>query len=324
MGAENALLRMESGQQSFAMAALTDSGDATTFNGASSPWSRRGGFAPDVKPDGVINGGSIKPGASNDTVNVEAILCNLGGVETTVAGSTGVALTRATTDTHIINSVTVTSAGAIAVVAGAEGTSFTETRGGNGGPPYIPVGSIEVGQVRLSSQTAALVTVAQIFQVVGLHQERYDAPLYDIKPFEGQVVFAAALPTIHTGDETKGVHASFATPIFADVDPARDVVLPEETFSVSSEAFYGTSVGSVSRSLGQASFTASLKHGMRETVVKSAGEHLWFLFLPNRYTTGEYEAFDGILGVSRSWPASGGLTAACTVSCEEKSKPVGA
>jgi hypothetical protein len=322
--ADNALLRMETGQQSYPMDALLDSGDATTFEGLAAPWSGRAGFEPDVKPDGVINGGSITPGSTADTVAVEAVLCNLGGTETAVGGNTAVAVTRATTSTHIINSVTIDDTGAIAVVAGTEGTSFSETRGAAGGPPYIPVGSIEIGQVRLNAQASALVTTGQIFQVVGLHQERYDAPLFEVDSYEGKVVFAGALPAIHTGDEPKGVYASYATPLLQDIEPTRDNVVPEEAFSVSSEAYYGRSIGSVSRSLSQGSFTYAMNDGITDTLAKLEGQNLWFEFLPNRYRTGVKFVYQGILGVNRSYPASGAMTMSCTVSASEKAQPVGA
>jgi len=322
--ADNALLRMETGQQSYPMGELLDSGDSKTFEGLAAPWSGRAGFEPDVKPDGVINGGSITPGAAVDTVAVEAVLCNLGGTETTVSGNTAVALTRASTDSHIINSVTISSAGAIVVVAGTEGTSFSETRGAAGGPPYIPVGSIEVGQVRLNAQASALVTAGQIFQVIGLHQERYDTPLFEVDSYKGTVVFAGALSAIHTGDEPKGVYASYATPILQDIEPVRDNVVPEEAYSVSSEQYYGRAIGSTSRSLSQGSFTYAMKDGITDILAKLEGENLWFEFLPSRYQNKVKFLYQGILGVNRSYPASGAMTMACTVSASEKASPVGA
>lgn len=322
--ADNALLRMETGQQSYPMDVLLDTGDSKTFEGLAAPWSGRAGFEPDVKPDGVINGGSITPGAAVDTVAVEAVLCNLSGAETAVGGNTAVALTRATTSTHIINSVTIDDNGAIAVVAGTEGTSFSETRGAAGGPPYIPVGSIEIGQVRLNAQASALVTAGQIFQVVGLHQERYDAPLFEVDSYTGTVAFAGALPAIHTGDEPKGVYASYATPILQDIEPVRDNVVPEEAYSVSSEQYYGRAIGSTSRSLSQGSFTYAMKDGITDILAKLEGENLWFEFLPSRYQNKVKFLYQGILGVNRSYPASGAMTMRCTVSASEKAQPVGA
>ncbi len=322
--ADNALLRMETGQQSYPMDALLDTGDSKTFEGLAAPWSGRAGFEPDVKPDGVINGGAITPGATTNTVAVEAIMCNLGGAETAVGGDSALAVTRATTSTHLISSITVNSSGALAVVAGTEGSAFSETRGDAGGPPYIPAGSIEVGQVRLNAQAAAVVKSTEIFQVVGLHQERYDAPLFEVDSLNGQVKFVGALATIHTGDEPKGVYASYATPLMQDIEPVRDNVVPEEAYSVSSESYYGRAIGSTSKSLSQGSFTYAMKDGITDTLAKLEGENLWFEFLPSRYKPGVKFQYQGILGVNRSYPASGAMTMACTVSASEKAKPVGA
>jgi hypothetical protein len=160
--------------------------------------------------------------------------------------------------------------------------------------------------------------------VVGLHQERYDAPLFEVNSYEGKVVFAGALPAIHAGDEPKGVYASYATPLLQDIEPTRDNVVPEEAFSVSSEAYYGRSIGSVSRSLSQGSFTYAMNDGITDTLAKLEGQNLWFEFLPNRYRTGVKFVYQGILGVNRSYPASGAMTMSCTVSASEKAQPVGA
>ena len=57
-------LQYEGGQTAVAMAALTDSGDQTTFEGASSPWSRADSHAPVIRPNGLVSGGEITPAAS--------------------------------------------------------------------------------------------------------------------------------------------------------------------------------------------------------------------------------------------------------------------
>ncbi|WP_027853851.1 hypothetical protein [Marinobacterium litorale] len=321
--ADNALLRMESGQQAYPMAALTDSGDRTVFTSAASPWSGKTGYEPVVRPNGLINGGAVTPASSgsDNVVDVAALTCYLAGAQESVAADTDVTCARPTVDTHLIYSITVTAAGAIAAVAGSEGTSFTETRAAAGGPPLIPVDSIEIGQVRLSSQTAAPVVASEIFQTVGLHQERYDYPTYTVDSFRGRVSFAAALAAVHTGSVGKAVYASYATPIFADLPKARDFVAPEESFSISSEAYYGGSEGSVSRSLGQGSFTQLISDGVTDPVVKAKGENLWFDFYPNKFRA-PHVMSQGVLGISRTWPASGSMTAACTISASDAASEV--
>lgn len=312
--AENAKLQYEAGQSSVAMSALTNSGDETTFTSAATLWSQRAGYAPVVMPNGVLTGLAVSVHASNDTVTVAAGTCNLNGVVTSVSAGTGV-ITRPATNVAKVCSITINSSGSIAVVAGTDGgsTTFSETRAAAGGPPLIPTTSIEIAQVRVTASSAAVITAAQIFQVVGTHRERADYPLYDINYDEGSVTFLSALPEIHTGTVPKGVYASYASPIFSDVALASDFVPPETSHSVSSTQVYGTTLGSTSSTLGQGSFTAYLQDGVSDGLVTLKNEILWFKFYPDRYKT-PYLLTQGKLGISRTFPAGDTLQAACTIS----------
>jgi hypothetical protein len=323
MSAENALLQYEGGQQAVAMSALTNSGDATTFTSAASLWSQRTGFAPVVLPNGLISGGVCTGTATNNQVAVAALSCNLNGVVTSVAGG-NVTITRPSTAVAKVCSITVNASGAHAVVAGADGasTTFSETRGANGGPPLIPVDSIEIAQVRVTSNTAAVITTAQIFAVPGLHVERADGPLFDINYGTGSVVFQSALPLIHTGSVPKAVHASYASPIFASVAKATDFVMPETSYSVTSTQIYGGTIGSTSSTLNQGSFTAYLNNGVTDPLVTLKGQTLWFKFFPDRYQS-PYTLAQGKLGITRSFPAGDEIQAACTISAAAAGVEVG-
>lgn len=323
--AENAKIQYEGGQNQSPMDALLDSGDAITFESGAELWSRRSGFEPVVRPDGLINGGAISPAAagSNNTVDVSALNAYVSGQNVVAAAQTGLTCARASTDTHIVHSIVVNAAGTVTAVAGSEGTSFSETRGAAGGPPYIPSGSVEIGQVRLSSQTAAPVKSGEIFQVVGVHQERYDFPIYSVDYRNGNVVFNSALPLIHTGDEPKGVYASYAEPIFADVPRGSDFVPSETSHSVSSTQIYGTTLGSTSSTLNQATFTAYLNDGITDGLVKLKNEILWFKFYPNKFQ-GNYILEQGKFGISRTFPAGDEIQASCTISPESAGVEVSA
>ena len=61
--AENAKLQYEAGQNAVAMSALTDSGDQTEFTSAATLWSGRSGYAPVVRPNGLLTCGAITPAA---------------------------------------------------------------------------------------------------------------------------------------------------------------------------------------------------------------------------------------------------------------------
>jgi hypothetical protein len=315
--AENAKLEYEAGQNAVSMSALTNSGDAKRYTSAATLWSGKSGQTPTVRPNGLLTGGVVIPaaGAGNNNVDVAALTCNLAGVITTVSAATDQAITRPATAVSKINSITVNSSGAIAVVAGVDGTTaaFVETRNAAGGPPFIPVGSIEIAQVRVTSNTAAPITAAQIFAVVGTHVEMANYPLFNVDYTTGSVVFLAALPAIHTGTLPKGVFASYSSPIFSEISLASDFKPPETTHSVSSTQIYGTTLGSTSQTLGQGGFTAYLEDGVSDALVGAKNELLWFRFYPDRYKTA-YLLTQGKLGISRTFPAGDSINAACTIS----------
>lgn len=324
MNAENAKLQYEGGQTAYPMGLLTDSGDHTTFDSSADLWSKATGYTPNVKPNGLATGGavSVADSGSNDVVDVAALTCYLAGVLTSVAADTDVAVTRgASSNTHAITSITVNSSGVIAAVAGTASTAFSETRAAAGGPPLIPVGSIEIAQVRTTSVTAAAITAAEIFQTIGSHQERYDYPVWTEHPETGTIEFASALPLIHTGPTARRVYASYAAPIFTDVPKAVDFVPPEKTYSVSSTPIYGAVLGSTSSTLNQGSFTAYLNDGVGDPLVSKKGEILWFKFFPDRYKS-SYLLCQGKLGVSRTFPAGNEIQAACTISSESEGTEV--
>jgi len=294
--AENAKLEYEAGQTFNAFEALTDSGDNTTFNSSGELWSKRSGFTPEVKPNGLVNGAQVSAAVANDTVSATAATCNLLGVETTVVADAALVVTRgATTDTHIINSITINAGGAYAVITGTATTAHSETRGVAG--------------------TAAPVTSDEIFSVPGVHTEWTNLPLYDIDYANGDITFNTALPAIHTGDLPKGVYAQFYEPIFAEVPLATDFVPTEESHSTTSIQAYGKTIASSSSSLNQASFTAFNQDGVTDSLVTLKNQILWFRFYPDKYKT-PHILDQGKLGIARTFPASSELQAACTISSE--------
>lgn len=321
--AENAKLEYEAGQNLVAMAALSDSGDHTNFTSASSLWSNRSGYAPVARPNGLLTGGAITTHATNDTVTVAALTCNLNGVVTSVGAGTATITRGVSSDTHNITSITVNAAGAIAAVAGTDGTAFSETRGAAGGPPLIPVDSIEIGQVRTTSVTAAAVAATEIYQVVGTHTERADYPLYNVRYEDGGIEFLSALPLIHTGSVPKKVYASHYAPLFSEVPLASDFVPPENSHSVTSTQVYNATLGSTSSTLNQGTFTAYLSDGVTDPLVQLKDETLWFRFYPDRYKS-PYILTQGKLGIGRTFPAGNNIQAACTISASTAASEVSA
>lgn len=326
--AENGKLQYEAGQDSTPMTALADSGDHINYTSAVTLWSDRAGYSPVVRPDGLISGGVVTPdnAAVNNKVDVTAATCYLIGVETSVSAGEVTCVRGAGASTkYIINSIIITAAGALDVLTGTgHSSAFSTTRGAAGGPPLITVGAIEIAQVRFTSDSDAVVAASEIYQVPGSSQDRYDYPLWEenFGPNQagtrvgGSVTFLSALPLTQVGPVTKSVYASYSEPLFAELRPVSDFVPPENSHSVSSVQVYGQTIGSRASSIGQGSFTAYLKTGYNDAVLKLKEEVLWFKFYPDRYKTG-YVLCQGKLGVTRSYPADGSMTAACTISADE-------
>jgi len=156
------------------------------------------------------------------------------------------------------------------------------------------------------------------------HMEMYNFPLWTVDYFKGQITFTDALPLIHTGPVAKAVYAEYSTASFAPVTGANNVKPPIKTYSVTSNQDYDGVTASSSSALGQGSFDLQrLDNAIEEPIMQLEGSNLWFKFFPDRFK-GAYRAFQGILGVDPSYPASGAITAACTVSAENENIKVAA
>jgi len=317
MSNENSKLEYESGVTPTAMSALTDSGDRKTFSSDASQFSESSGNSPVIKPDGLLTGGvaSAAVSGTDDVIDIAALSCNLAGVETAVSAGLDTAILRATLDVASVSSVTITSAGAIDVILGTDSadTTIVETRGVAGGPPLIPVGSIEIAQVRTTTNVAGPITAGEIFQTIGTHLEKSDFPVYEVDNFSGEVTFNTTLPDIHTGNVGKGVFASYAEPIFTEQNYANDFVPSETSHSVSSEQVYGATVGSSSSSLGQGSFTAILSDGITDNIIGLKNENLFFRYYQDKYKA-PHILTQGKLGIGRTFGASDNPKVACTIS----------
>lgn len=311
---------------------LTDQGDHMEFLGSEELWSDAEGAAPSIRPNGLISGGKVTPAASgsNNLVDVAQAKCYLAGVETVVSAQTDLEITRGTDpNTHIVNSVTITAAGEWAVVAGSEGSAFSETRGAAGGPPFIPVDSIEVRQVRLPSFTSAAILATEIKGDPGVHCEMFLNPTWDIiygQAPNGVLGYAgikmkSALPLIHTGGLPKRVYASYYTPNFTELVDAYDMKVPEVSHSVSSVQTYSGIRGSVSESLGSGSFNVLLKDGISDALVGMKKKKLWWRFSQDRYKD-PYILCQGYLAIARDWLAGSDTKAACTISATEEAMEV--
>lgn len=324
--ADNAIIYYEAGQALVPMVALTDSGDHLSYNSADAMWSDKSGFNPDIKPNGVLTGLAVTPaaGGANDQVDVSGGTLNLNGVVTTVAAGANKACTRgAALNLFMVNSITINAAGAIAVVAGTAHTAPSEVRGAAGGPPFVPVDSVEVAQVRFTGVTAAVILATEIKSIPNTHREMATFPTYDpefarvvngIMGVAG-VTFTSAPMLNHTANAAKKVFAMYYTPAFATVPKSSDFKRPANSKSVSSTQIYGGAIGAVSSSLGQGGFKAYLNDGVTDGLLTEEGMKLWFKFKPDRLKA-PYVLAQGFLGVVEQYPAGASIMAECTISAE--------
>jgi hypothetical protein len=268
-------------------------------------------------------------------IDISGGTCWLAGAEEDITAATDVAITRAITpDTHNINSITITAAGAVAVVAGTDGTAFSTTRGAAGGPPWIDNDAIEIAQVKTSSNIAAAITASEIIQVPGSSREMAMFPVWEeerirvtngVQGYAG-VTFASELQAIHSEDAgttvaTKLVYASYCTPSFAQIPKASGFVRPANSFSVSSTEYYGGAMGTRSQSIGQGSFTAYTST-LNEGFMQFEGEELWFKFRNDRLLTTPCIYAQGVLGIAESFPADGTIEVSATISAQNQGERV--
>lgn len=327
--ASNAALYVEQGQTLNTWTAMTDSGDHKIFTtGTDHIWSGKSGKAPDIRPNGIVTGRNLlSTHADNDKVTVAAFTAYSQGVLRTVNAGTATISRASAPETHMITSVVMTSAGAIDVTAGLEGVAFSETRGAAGGPPLIAVDSVELGQVRVASASAAVVAEAEIFQTIGTHTERYDYPTWSVNNVgEGaaandsdqtyaHVIFASATGANHTGPIARKVYIQYYEPTLSEVTRVLDFVPPETSYSVTSKQFYQGTVATSSSSLGQGTFTALLADGVSDSLVGDKGEVLTFKFFPDK-DKAPYVLCQGTLGIARSFPVADQIQASCTITSE--------
>lgn len=328
----NALIQVETGRSLVAYAAMTNSGDNTVFTPANATLSGFEGSTPVVRPNGVVTGANLVSAAAslaNNAVDVAAFTAYSIAVLQTVSASVDKTITRPATAVSKVNSITMTSAGAIAVVAGTDGatTAFSEVRGAAGGPPYIPVDSVELAQVRVTSNTAAPIVASEIFQTVGQHSERSDYPVYTLNNIglgsysatagkvSAHVAYDVALPLAHTGDTAKRTYIQYYTPTMSSLARALDFVPVENTTSVSSTQFYNGSIGSKSTSLGQGGFTALLDDGVNDALVQNKDKTLTVKFFPDRNKPA-YIMTQGTLSLSRTFPVANQNQATVSISSE--------
>lgn len=317
----NAKLYVELSQTAFATGAMTDSGDNTAFTRSGvTVISKKTGYTATIMPDGIVTGSNLlTPDTGNNEVNHAAFTAySQGTLYSKSASGTPLTITRPATNVAKINSMCMDNAGDISFIAGTDGSTstFSETRGAAGGPPYIPVGSVEMGQVRVTSSSDAAITAAQIFTVDGTHCERYDYPMWNELNTLGDgldadasaktnayLEFQAALPVIHTGDVTKGVYISGYSATFSEITMSKDFVPAEISYSSTSEEFYDGVITSSSATQGDASVNIRTTDNITDSILRQKGHVIAFKFKPDK-NQAPYVLSQGKVGMVRAFPIS--------------------
>ncbi|MFD2437264.1 hypothetical protein [Modicisalibacter luteus] len=106
------------------------------------------------------------------------------------------------------------------------------------------------------------------------------------------------------------------TPIFAELPRVAAFVPADESNTVNSTQIYGGTLGSVSSSLSQASFTHYGNDGITDPIIKLKGEKLWFKWFQDKSKLA-HSLTQGIVGVARTYPAGDHVNIAVTVSAEQ-------
>ena len=329
--AKNAKIEIETGQSlsGATYSEMTDSGDHQIYTvSGGTLWSGKSGKTPVVRPNGIVSGRNlVGTAASDDYVSVAAFTAYSKGTLYTVTAA-NIAVDRASTGNKKIDSITMTSAGALAVVQGTESSgAFVSTRAAAGGPPLIPEHSVEIGQVYLTGATAAAVETTEIYQVVGQHTERYDYPTWqEFNVGLGEsaetsaekyahIKYDAVLPLIHTGSAPKAAFIQYYTPQFVELTRTMAFKPVEQSHSVSSQEYYRGSIGSVSSSIGQGGFTALLNDGLTDSIVSEKDNTLTVRFYPDE-NKGAYSLTQGRIGLARTFPYDNQIQAEVTISAE--------
>jgi len=337
--AKNALIQVELGQTAVDYALMTDSGDHKIFTiSGGAVWSNKSGYSADdyLRPNGIVDGLRVlSPHADSDKVTVAAFTAYEGGTLWEVSATT-ITVTRPSVSDYKISSIVMDETGAIDEVEGTEGTSFSATRGANGGPPLIPVDNVEIGWVKMDSQDSAVIAAGEIFQDANVHAEYAAYPIAEVFPIgkgdyadtaaekNAHIKLNAALPLAHTGSVAKRIYLKYYSPNFTTMPKTADFSAAEVSVSKSSESLYEGSgvsgaIGSMKAdSIGDCSFTVFAENGVTDGIVRERNEVITVKFFPDANKS-PYLLTQGMLGINRVFPAGEQNKIEATLYCEQPS-----
>jgi hypothetical protein len=331
--AQRGKIQVELDQTFNAYAVMTDSGDHQIFT-LGTLWSEK--VAPAIRPNGISSGRNLlSPHADSDKVAIAAFSAYSKGVEYDV-DATSLEISRPTVSTHKISSVTMDEDGNIEEVEGTEGSSFSTTRDAAGGPPLIPVDSVELGQVWMDAQAENAFDEDEIYQSANSHAEYASNPAVEYNTIgkgsyadsaaekNAHVKLSSAAMVNHTGSVCKRIYLQYYTPSLTTLLKVTDFVPSEVGVSKSSETMYEGSgvsgaIGAMKAdSIGDLTFTVFGDDGITEGIVEERGSIITVKWFPDANKV-PYLLTQGMLGIEREYPPGGQIKINCTIYCERES-----
>ncbi len=344
--AADAEIKMELESANEGYTEMTDSGDHIIYNTSDEMWSKE--VDPVIRPNGIATGGTtiVTPAVSgtNDMVDVAAFTFYIAGVEYTHTAETDVTIARDSL-ACVKTSVCVKAATPTAVdaVAGTDHASATPTtRGADGGPPSIPLVSIEIGQVWYTSTTPAAVLASEIHQLSQANQqERYNYPMWqspngigdgnmadDTDKINAYVEFNAALEVSHGATATssatacKPIWMDYYTPTMVVLGETTDFVPSDTSYTISSTAIHrGLTKGSSDSSLTATTYTVFTEDNVTDQAVQRRGKNSIVQYYPDM-NKAPYMLSQGKVGVKRNEPVSG-ASRSIDITMADESESVG-
>lgn len=344
--AADALIKMELESANEGYTEMTDSGDHIIYTNSDDLWSKE--TDPVIRPNGISSGGTalVIPAVSgtNDMVDVVAFTFYVAGVEYTHTAETDVTIARDAT-ANVKTSVCVKAATPTAVdaVAGTDDASAVSTvRGATGGPPSIPLVSIEVAQVWYTSTTPAAVLASEIHQLSQANQqERYNYPMWqspngigdgntadDVDKTNAFLLFNAALELSHgatatsSATATKPVWMDYYSPTMVTLGETTDFVASDTSYSISSTAIHrGLTKGSSDSSLTATTYVVFTEDNITDQAVKRRGKNCIVQYYPDM-NKAPYMLSQGKVGVKRNEPVSG-ASRSVDITIADESESVG-
>ena len=306
----NLRLMVEDSAAASAAEQAVDSGDGKKFSSTGSRFSllekdennidRR----PVVNPDGLQSGCMAVPAVSgaDNALDVYGGTVLIANSQLTVSPQTGITVSRPAASMKKISSVIINASAVASVIDGTDGSAYSDTRGAAGGPPYVPVGQVELATVRLDSEAAAPLTTDEIF----FAPEYTHTPAYKLLPYSASLEFASPIPLIHTGGVAKAVWVTWYEPSLTQLDVV--TVRP-----VSSAFEIDRATGSVDRTKQKSgSFVCSLSGIQTDLARRIDGSVRLFEFMPDS-TQNRKEFFYAAVEIVADYSPQGLMTGAATL-----------